>query len=307
MGQLNHQSEITAMRAGGVTFFSMFKPFFVIGFFLTVLLSLQAQILLPYCFRNMSKLIEKIYNYSPVSLLKTGQFSTLNNTDKFKRSIFIEEKEVIDNQEVFKNIQIKEISYYPGYTKVTQLIIAKKGIQIQKKRPDQTMAKFLRLYNGYVLTRDKNRNEFQKIDFIHGTFDINIIDSIKSKDQIKTDHIKGMPSAGLLKKYNDIRKQEKNIPFALQYLIEYHKRIALPFSAFIFLFLGFSAAIVNYRSGKGIGLGLSILFIFSYYILFLLSDFIVIKLKILPVIPAVWTANIVFLLVGFIYYRKKFN
>ncbi len=307
IGQLNDQSEITAMRAGGITFFSMFRPFFIIGFFLTVLLSLQTQILLPYCFRNMSKLIEKIYNYNPISLLETGQFLTLSNTNKSRRSIFIEKKEVIDDQEVFKNIQIKKINYYPGYTKVAQLIIAKKGIQIQKKGADQKMARFLRLYNGYALSREKNENEFQKIDFINGTFDVHIMNSEKFKDQIKRSGIQGMSNDDLLRNYNDLMQQGKDISSALQYLIEYHKRIALSFSAFIFLFLGFSAAIVNQRSGKGIGLGLSILFIFLYYILFLSADIMVIKLNILPVIPAAWTANIVFLLLGFIYYHKKFN
>ena len=48
-------------------------------------------------------------------------------------------------------------------------------------------------------------------------------------------------------------------------VMEYHKKIAIPFACVLFVFLGTPFAVTRGRSGKGLGLGAGVLIIFFYY------------------------------------------
>jgi len=86
------------------------------------------------------------------------------------------------------------------------------------------------------------------------------------------------------------------------FLLEKHKRIALPFSAFILSFIGVSMSSKKKRGGTGLYLGIGIALSFAYILLSKLSDQWALSGSLTPFL-AVWTPNFIFVFVSVILYR----
>ena len=79
--------------------------------------------------------------------------------------------------------------------------------------------------------------------------------------------------------------------------IELHQRFALPIACLVLPMVGIPLAISSQRSGKSVGVVLSLVLVFIYYMI-LLAGFALALEGLLPVAPAVWMANLAFALVG---------
>jgi lipopolysaccharide export system permease protein len=85
--------------------------------------------------------------------------------------------------------------------------------------------------------------------------------------------------------------------------LEYHSRLALPFSCLVFTLLAMPLGIQNRRSGKAAGFSLSIGVLLLYYIA--LSAFKTLGERlILPPLAACWAPNLLFLLLGLYLFYK---
>ncbi|HBA89892.1 MAG TPA: LPS export ABC transporter permease LptF [Geobacter sp.] len=84
---------------------------------------------------------------------------------------------------------------------------------------------------------------------------------------------------------------------------EFHSRLALPFSCFVFTLLAMPLGIQNKRSGKASGFSLSIVVLLFYYIV--LSAFDTLGDKgFLPPVLSSWSPNVLFLLLGGYLFRQ---
>lgn len=305
IGALSADSEIIAMRAGGITYFRIFRPFLVFGIFLTIGIALFNHNVIPFCKTEVHKVRAAIANYDPVDLISdTGRFLTIDKSVNSQKLIYIESKRFDEKlqKEKLINVQIRTIAQPEN--RVKQLIVAKEAVKISKSNLEGKPAKALRLFNGYIFTNEKEKKSFQKIDYINGSLDLNLTMKensgihkvILDKEALYYSEIKS--EIERLSKIND--SKARNIK--TQFELELHKRTALPFAILILLFLGFPLGIINRRSGKGMGLGISIIFIFIYYVLFLLAESFS---KILGLFLSVWLANFVLLAVGIYFFIKR--
>lgn len=94
-----------------------------------------------------------------------------------------------------------------------------------------------------------------------------------------------------------------NAKALLSMRLEYHSRLALPFSCFVFTLLAMPLGIQNRRSGKAAGFSLSIAILLFYYIA--LSAFKTLgEGRILPPAAACWSPNLLFLVLGvYLFYK----
>ena len=85
--------------------------------------------------------------------------------------------------------------------------------------------------------------------------------------------------------------------------LEYHSRLALPFSCFVFTLLAMPLGIQNRRSGKAAGFSISIGILLLYYVA--LSAFKALgERMILPPPLACWAPNLVFLVLAvYLFYK----
>lgn len=99
------------------------------------------------------------------------------------------------------------------------------------------------------------------------------------------------PDKELLKKINTFK-------------VLYYQKLSLPFTCFVFALFGIPLGIRPHRTSTSFGLGLSIVFIFIYYILMAGGKALGENL-ILPPIAAAWLPNIAFAVMGAVLLYKK--
>lgn len=312
MGGLNSDSEIIAMRAGGITYPRIFRPFFFFGIFITIFLLWFNQQIIPESFYQMRVIGKEIWTHDPIAILEEGKFTLLDKTENSHRYIYLEKiRKNPENplEDIIYNIQIRKLDRSPGGFRTTRFIIAQRGKKINKiHKASGKSVRTLRLFNGYVLTTNKKNNTFQRIDFNEGFMDVHIADNSGDKVELEREFTSFTYSE--LNRYIDEKIPQENVLNEKEkeelhkVRMEFHKRLALPFAALAFLFIGFPVSIVNRRSGKGMGLGISVFIIFLYFIFFLTSDSISRKLSIHPMVAA-WNANFIMTALGAFFYSKR--
>src|SRR5439155_93958 len=81
------------------------------------------------------------------------------------------------------------------------------------------------------------------------------------------------------------------------YLIELHKRFALPLAAVVFTLVAFPLAIRSHRGGRSVALAGSLAILLTYYFVMTSLEGVALRLQI-PAGIAIWTPNVLFTLVG---------
>lgn len=308
IGGMNTDSEIIALRAGGVTYPRIFRPFLWFGVFTIMVMLWYSHAVIPYCFEQMRSLSVHILKADPTLVISENQFTVIDNNEN-KRIIYVEK---IENQgkkksKLLKNVQIRTLDTAPnGILKVSEVILAKEGKKVQKALPQKPPQKALRLFRGYVLTGSVNASSSQRIDFRNGYLDVNLSTKDDFLGNLSEGDFGAYQTMALFEKISELENRkstnenetDETADLLARAQIELHKRFALPFATFIFLFLGFPLGIANRRAGKGMGFGLSIAFIFIYFALFLFANTIGGAKGFLPPFLAAWLGNLVTFFIG---------
>jgi lipopolysaccharide export system permease protein len=100
-----------------------------------------------------------------------------------------------------------------------------------------------------------------------------------------------------------IRDKDGTVMIRRNYLIEFYKRLSLPFACFIFVLIGIPLGMQNQRTGKAAGFSMSIGVIVFNYILFSIGKTLGQKGLINPGV-AMWIPNIILLVIGLYLFRK---
>jgi lipopolysaccharide export system permease protein len=85
--------------------------------------------------------------------------------------------------------------------------------------------------------------------------------------------------------------------------VEFHKRIASPFAAFILTIIGVSLSIEKRKGGMGLSLGIGMALSFSYILFQTVSSTFAVNAGWPPLLSA-WIPNIIFSIIAFILYRR---
>lgn len=273
VGSLNADSEIIALRAGGVTYPRILRPFVAVAVVFFFALFWFSNFVVPRFADNMENMRQYILTTDPIAVIQPGQFITLDKREGNVRKIYIERavRDEATRGEILQNIQVRKIGHVNGVRRLTEIIIAQEGRKILKQTPNGEWVKALRLTRGYLFTYGRD-GTFQRVDFSGGMFDLNIQEPEKIKKLKRIEDMGSLTLPQLIGAFETIRSYPKADELARRAHLEIHKRIALSLSVIIFVFIGFPLAIVNRRSGKGMGLGISIVFIFAYFALFLSAE-----------------------------------
>ena len=277
-GKLSSDREIMAMKASGISFFSIASPILLLGFLVSVALVPVNIHIVPWSHYATRQLLMEIGIRNPTAFLEAGTF-----IKEFKPYIlFIYQ---VDGNKLSK-IRI----YEPREGRPTRTIVAQRGefIPIPKER-----RVLLRLYNGAADEPDpKDPTKFLKLQFV--TYTMNL-DLAENKDPASLDR---KPKDMNL---NQLRTETKKLaeqgidPTPLR--VELHRRIAMAFCPLVFILIGLPLGITTRRAQRSIGFGLSVVIFLGYYFLLVLGQTMAEK-GIVPVAPALWMANIIFFLLG---------
>lgn len=284
-GRLSSDSEIIAMKATGLSMWSISLPSFVLGLAILAVSAQTSFYLAPWGNRQFEVLISKFSSSKASIVIKEGTFS-----ESFFDLVVYAGR--VNNE----TGELKNIFLYDERNEQTPItIVAKSGQMIpDPKLPNQSV--LLRLKDGDI---HRQAETHTKIKF--DTYDIRLSDS--SQINIKEKSPQSLSISEISEKINSIENlKEKNI-----YQVEYHKRIALSMACLIFSLIGIGlGASSNLRSQKANGIILSFIVIMAYWILYVSFESLARSGK-YPIGLVIWFPNLVFLIFAVYRLRKNWN
>jgi lipopolysaccharide export system permease protein len=280
VGRLSNDSEITAMRAGGMKLNSVFLALYMTGIGIGVLSFYLTDYFVPIGnikFRSL---------YENLTIARPDVQIDVHSINRVTGEVLMLVDEVDEKTGDLENVTIFE----NRGGEYTRTITASRGwfLTSDASKPYIT----LRLKEGTIIDpKDKTDKKFDSTVF--GTLDMNIfLSSRELKNIVKTPR-----DMNLKELSKNISKEKKGTLAYNSYMVEYHKKIAIPFACVIFVFLGTPFVITRGRSGKGLGLGIGVLIIFLYYILLLFLERAG-KTGLIHPALAIWLPNILFSITG---------
>jgi lipopolysaccharide export system permease protein len=286
LGRLSRDSEITVLRASGLSLYQLSIPIFIasiIAFFLT---SVTAFFLVPGGNIATKELILSIARQKASAGIKEKIFN-----DDFKGLVFYADKIPVSG-DYMEGV----VLYDDRISSEPSTVIAKKGVLVSDPGSTEVI---LRLENGSIHTVNLNRNNYKKVDF--RIYDIRLdLNTSLSKDG-------GMISKGIkdfpLRELADKIQMAENEPERRALIIELNERIAIPFSCFVFVILGIPLGIQHSRTEKLRGFTVGLILVVCYYILMLIGTNLGETGRISSVIGT-WAANVIFGISGVILFFK---
>jgi lipopolysaccharide export system permease protein len=287
VGRLSHDSEITAMRASGIKLGSIFLSLYLAGFVIGGASYVLTDRLVPIGNIKFRTLFQQLTIARPdvsidslsINEIREGVTMVVDRVDEKTGDLM--------GVTIFKQEEETE----------TRTISAARGWFVRSGVSQTHIT--LRLMDGAVYDQeDREGGRFGSTVF--STMDLNIpLQSGDIRQIVKTPRDMNMAELSA-----NVAVLEKGSLSYNTHLMEFHKRIAIPFACILFVFLGTPFAVTTGRSGRGLGLGIGVVIIFVYYALLLTLESVGREGVINPAL-AMWIPNILFLLAGMVNLLRK--
>jgi lipopolysaccharide export system permease protein len=278
VGRLSNDSEITAIKAGGIRLGAVFISLYAAGFFIGGASFFLTDWLVPVGNIKFRTLYQRLTIARPDSQISSEEINTLSGSSTFLVGNVDEKTGDLLDITLFEN--------GPEY----RTISSKRGMFLP--RDDYSRYLTLRLFDGMIFESGKEGGTtFSSTRFTD--LDLNI----RTASQDLLNVAKTPSDMNLTELRRGVGEQERQSRSYNSFLMELHKRIAIPFACVLFALLGTPFAVTRGRSGKGLGLGAGVLIIFFYYMFLLVLERVG-KSGVIPPALAMWIPNILFFFAG---------
>src|SRR6476469_1370798 len=287
LSRLAADSEITAMRASGIGVWTFLRVVSIFAVTAWALAMFNAVYLAPASQAALGRLEDR---------LKTSQASFEVQPRVFyegfpKLVLYVQDVKTAQGAAIWRGVFIADISN-PASPRIT---LARQGILVS----EGPQMLHLHLTNGSTHETDPASADHYQISTFDQT-DVPIpVPQADSRDQ------EPVPAAQMLTwdLPGQARKVKKYV--APWYLIEFHRRFALPTSCLVLALVGIPLGLSAKKGGKSAGFVLTIILVFAYYSVSLIGVSLARQGKVSPALGA-WMANIVFFLGGaFLLWRAE--
>src|SRR6202158_335565 len=279
LSRLAADSEITAMRASGIGVWTFLRVISIFAVIAWVLAMFNAVYLAPESQAALGRLEDR---------LKASQASFQVQPRVFyegfpKLVLYVQDVKTAQGAAIWKGVFIADITN-PSAPRIT---LARQGILVS----EGPQMLHLHLTSGSTHETDPASADHYQISTFDQT-DVPIpVPQTDNRDQ------EPVPAAQMLTwdMPGQARKVKKYV--APWYLIEFHRRFALPTSCLVLALVGIPLGLSSTKGGKSTGFVLTILLVFAYYSATLVGVSLARQGKLSPAFCA-WLANIVFFLGG---------
>lgn len=286
LGRLSSDNEILAIRASGVNIFRFIFPLLVMGISLSLFMIILNDRIIPKAHYASRKTLIEIGLKNPTAAIEAGTF-----IDSFQNYVLfvysIERNKQTGERNILNNVRIYEPQ---GKDKPTRTIVAKKGEFVSM--PAKKIVK-LKLTNGTSDEPDPNKpGEFFKLNFKTYYITLNL-DNPEEKREIEKKP-KDMTVRELKEQIARYKSQSIDTTPLLTHL---HQKLALAFSALIFIVVASPMAVITHRREKALNFGMSFLIVVVYYLLLIGFESLGLQGYINPAL-SMWMPNIIFGSIG---------
>ena len=246
--RLSTDHEITAMRSGGISVYRMLIPVFIFSITAFLLALISSSVLQPMGHRYIRIQAYETLNEQKNLGLQEGVFNNL-----FNLLVYVKK---ITSGDTLNNILISDRS-----ANDSKIITARQGNILNDPA---TSNLFLKLQDGHIYFESSDKTKYQMVTF--STYFLRL-ESVKSIESVRLVKEKwGLSLAELKMKIKEKKEQGREREYR-RVLMEYYKKFSLPAAALVLGLLGTPIGIMTRFSSKFAGFILSIVIVFSYYIL----------------------------------------
>ena len=246
--RLSTDHEITAMRSGGISVYRMLFPVFVFSVTAFLLALISSSVLQPMGHRYIRVQAYETLNEQKNLGLQEGVFNNL-----FNLLVYVKK---ITSGDTLNSILISDRS-----SKDSKIITARQGNILNDPA---TSNLFLKLQDGHIYFESGDRTKYQMVTFSTYFLRLESVQSIENVRLIKEKW--GLSLTELKKKIKEKKEQGREREYR-RLLMEYYKKFSLPAAALVLGLLGSPIGIMTRFSSRFAGFILSIVIVFSYYIL----------------------------------------
>lgn len=281
-GRLSGSSEITAMKSGGISFYRIAAPVFIIALFVSVFAVAFSEFVVPKANEAYTRIVryEIEGNVAPQSQehvilkeIKDGDIERLTYARRFDAQT-----------NSMYGISIQEFA-------------SGKMVRVQNAERADWAQDHWTMYNGVM--SDMSDGEVQR----SLKFNQQILPIQKSPRQMIQEQKK--PKEMTIKELRQqVRMMESQQVKTAKVETELYQRWTIPMASFIFALIGTPLGLQPNRTSSSIGFGISIIIIFIYYCFMTISSALGQGGILAPAI-AVWIPNILGLIVGIALIRKS--
>jgi LPS export ABC transporter permease LptF/LPS export ABC transporter permease LptG len=281
LSRMAADSEVTAMRASGVSVRKFLKIIAVFGIAAWLLALLNTVIIEPRSAAALARLSQKLAATQISFEIQPHVFY-----EGFKNHVlYVEDVSSASGAAVWKNVFDADIST-PGAPKIT---IAKEAVVSATGNE----AVRLHLINGETHDTNSRTPDQYTITTFEET---DIVISLPPVDKPAQETV---PVSQLTTRELYNQTYSSNKEFARWYWIEFNRRLALPTACLVLVLIGIPLGLSAKKGGKGAGFVLTIVLVFIYYFVSIIGVSLARGGKISPVL-GVWMANIIFALIGLV-------
>jgi LPS export ABC transporter permease LptG/LPS export ABC transporter permease LptF len=287
LSRLAADSEITAMRASGMGVWSFLRvlSIFVLGAWLLALLN--GIYVAPRSQAALAHLEDRLKGSQVSFEIQPRVFY-----EGFPRIVlYVQDVKSAQGAAVWKGVFMADLSDASN----PKITLAKEGIVVSEG-PDRL---HLHLVDGSQHDTDpKKPDQYQIITFQQTDIPIELPSTGNKPDEL-------LP-ATLLDTGALLRKASNSDPVTARwYLIEFHRRFALPTACLVLALVGIPLGLSSKKSGKSGGFVLTILLVFTYYVVSLVGVSLARQGRVSPWLGA-WLADFAFLALGlFLLFRAE--
>jgi lipopolysaccharide export system permease protein len=281
-GRLSADSEITAIKASGVSLYGLLPPVLVFALLAYLATTFITVFALPWGNTSFKKLLFNIIESRITLSLKEKVFN-----DEFPGLVIY--TDLFDpKRHVMSGILIND----DRNPQESATIFADSGIIVTDPA---TRTLRLELQNGGI-HRLLEKTGYRLIEFQDYVLSIDLSQAPHEMVKNELDMTFNELRAGISSPRVDAKMRR-------DMRLEFHRRFSIPFACFVFALAGVPLGIQNQRSGKASGFSLSIGVILIYYIILSAGKALGARGVLHPA-AAVWAPNMIFLAIGIYLFRK---
>jgi len=251
-GRLSSDHEVVAMKASGMSFGEILRPFIMLGCIVSLGLFLLNHTLIPHAnYRNLL-FIKEITMKKPQALLEERIFN-----ESFKNYTVYVNK--------IRGSKLKGVRIWQLRPQGTPRVITAQEGEFMTSEDKKTL--ILRLVKGTIEeVYEKDTVKYHKMNFNNHFIQLSCS---HLSEGIAEKRAKDMTFMEIKKKMDKLRKKGVDIS---PLLTEYYQRQALSFASLPFILVGISLVIKTKRGTRSFGFGISLVVFIIYYLLLMLGE-----------------------------------
>jgi lipopolysaccharide export system permease protein len=280
-GRMSADNEVTAMRASGISLYQVISPAILLGVILTLFCAYLNIDLAPKSKNQFEKQRGKILEKDPLAVLNAGGWTTLG---RFQIKV--------SNRSGSQLTNIIILEWLPNGQLKQQTFASQGHLDIDRESKQATLT--LLKAHTHHLERDPGSNDLKDVDIPSEEQVISFdLASLYQNDQQSWK----LSNLTLLQLVDRLETAEIEGISQMPIMVEIHKRMAFSFASFAFIILAIPVGIRTSRRETFIGIFVSLILVFAYYLFIILAESLADRNDMRPIL-LMWTPNILFEILG---------